>query len=407
MDQKKPSLQLRTIHRVVTVFVVLFTVYLGFTGTVIQLIDLRSLFTHAPAVDPNVRAMREAFDGPGAFQVIATSDHVAPPLPAETDFDAMLTTTVKAARATLGAAPLRFVELRMEGGRPVGQVRSEKPELRFDAVTGESMGLAPPGLNENEPPASERNTFKHLHRMTVFGDAALWINVFVAVALAIMIVTGVVMYVKLFLGRARTGRSALFWAAGGTWKTLHRAISTIAAVFLVVVTLSGSWLAVESLVFGYRMTAARGQPRVRPPDALSPLNDAALPDMLHTTLAAYDKAMPGVPVRVVQLRVYNGMPQGAVVSDGEVAKQLVFNTNTGRRVNSDELAYYPKGFPFGWQAHQVAKSVHRGDFIGMPGRLMDLIAGLSMLYLSISGIVMYWELWTKRRRAGRKALIWI
>jgi hypothetical protein len=32
----------------------------------------------------------------------------------------------------------------------------------------------------------------------------------------------------------------------------------------------------------------------------------------------------------------------------------------------------------GWQAHQIAKQVHRGDYIGLSGRWMDLAAGLSL-----------------------------
>ena len=149
-------------------------------------------------------------------------------------------------------------------------------------------------------------------------------------------------------------------------------------------------------------------PRVKQPDSSRPLKDADLPAMLHTTLAAYHKAMPGVAARVVRLRDYKGVPQGAVVSDGEVARQLVFNAVTGERVVSNAFGWTTTPiFPFGWHAHQVAKSVHRGDFIGMPGRFMDLTAGLSMIYLSVSGVVMYWELWRKRRRTGRKGMLWI
>jgi hypothetical protein len=37
---------------------------------------------------------------------------------------------------------------------------------------------------------------------------------------------------------------------------------------------------------------------------------------------------------------------------------------------------------------------------------MDLLAGFAMIYLSISGIIMYYELWKKRQKTGRQALIW-
>jgi uncharacterized iron-regulated membrane protein len=108
----------------------------------------------------------------------------------------------------------------------------------------------------------------------------------------------------------------------------------------------------------------------------------------------------------VRLRYYGGMSQGVVVSGGPAARQLVFNTATARGVSLTEPGYPPTGFPFGWQAHQIAKSVHRGDFFGLTGRIIDLLAGLSMIYLSVSGIVMYWNMWTRRRAQGRKAFIW-
>ncbi len=68
---------------------------------------------------------------------------------------------------------------------------------------------------------------------------------------------------------------------------------------------------------------------------------------------------------------------------------------------------YPKvSFPSGWEWHQRLKQIHRGDIFGMPGRWLDTIGGLSLLYLIVSGMVMYFQLWSRRRRAGRGALAW-
>ena len=52
------------------------------------------------------------------------------------------------------------------------------------------------------------------------------------------------------------------------------------------------------------------------------------------------------------------------------------------------------------------KQLHRGDYFGIPGRMPDLFAGLSMIYLSISGLVMYVDLWRRRRNAGRRGMLW-
>lgn len=396
---------LRAVHRIITVVVVVFTLYLGASGSLIQLIDLRTLFTHAPATDLNLQSIREGISGAGDFRVISVADYTAAPLSASANPAAMLATVLKAARAHIGSAPLRFIELRMEDGKPVGQIDSDRKIMRFDALTGTFLGPVVI-MRDSESPDSQRNAIKHAHRMTGLGNWALWINVVVGFGLAGLIVTGVWMYFKIYLPRTRIERKNPFWSSGGAWRSLHRSISIVAALFLTVVMLSGTWLAVESLIFGYYMTTHRPVPGQRSVDPISPLADAAIPGMLQTTMSSYQAAMPGVPARVIRLRFYGGMPQGVVVSGGEEAQQLVFNAVTGKHASETEPGYPVTGFPFGWQAHQWAKMVHRGDMFGLSGRLMDLIAGLSMVYLSISGIVMYWDMWSKRRKTGRSTLFW-
>lgn len=71
-----------------------------------------------------------------------------------------------------------------------------------------------------------------------------------------------------------------------------------------------------------------------------------------------------------------------------------------------EPSYPYQGFPFGWEEHELMKQIHRGDIIGVPGRLMDLFAGLSLIFLSASGLVMYVDLLRRRRLGGRKQLFW-
>lgn len=219
---------------------------------------------------------------------------------------------------------------------------------------------------------------------------------------------------KLYRGRKRIKRAGLFWKGGGWWRVLHRWTSVVAALFLTVVVLSGAWLALESLLFGLHNSShhsvtpsGKVMPGALGIDASSPLNDGELPQMLQATLWAYGGANVGDPIRVLRLRHYGATSQGVVVSgDRPTAEQLVFDTKTGRRLRLTEPSYPPTGFPFGWQAHQWAKSIHRGDMIGLPGRSMSLLAGFAMVYLSISGIVMYYDMWRKRARSGRRQIFW-
>jgi uncharacterized iron-regulated membrane protein len=129
--------------------------------------------------------------------------------------------------------------------------------------------------------------------------------------------------------------------------------------------------------------------------------------MLATILAAHHTSLASQPVKALRLRIYGGMSQGVIIAGlGDDTRQAVLNAVTGRVASETEPGYPETGFPFGWQAHQIAKQVHRGDYFGLTGRWMDLFAGLSIVYLSVSGAVMYLTMWSKRRRAGRVALIW-
>src|SRR5579872_1076542 len=135
---------LRAIHRMITVVVVLVTLYLGTSGTLIQLIDLRTLFEHAPATDANRQSMREGFNGTPNFQVITTPDYVASTLSRDANPSAMLRMVLQSVRSQVGALPLSYIEFRMVAGRPVGQIDAGGGSLlRFDAFSGAFVGKFP------------------------------------------------------------------------------------------------------------------------------------------------------------------------------------------------------------------------------------------------------------------------
>lgn len=401
---------MRTVHRIISLFVVLVTLYLGVTGLVIQGVDLQSLYRHVPPTDPNLMALREDHDGPGDFAVIATSDYLAPALPVQFDYQAALPRLMTAAHAALAEGPVDYAEIRMTDAGPVGRVLSGKQVFALGFDSGLSQ-LGPLPKRENERPPSVRNQFKSLHRMTTFNvNWILWINPIVGIALGVFVVTGLWMYFQLLSARRRIGRGNWFWKAGGWWRTLHRWTSLVAVVFLMIVALSGTWLAYESLVFGYYLTShlpVPGQPQAPRPPAITPLSDEQLPAMLTTSLNSWRTTLPDQPLKVLRLRIYGGMPQGIVVAGlGEETQQVAFNATTGRTASETEPGYPETGFPFGWQAHQIAKQIHRGSYLGLTGRWMDFLSALSMIFLSISGAWMYYEMWQRRRRSGRKALIW-
>jgi uncharacterized iron-regulated membrane protein len=456
--------KLKAVHRTVGMIAMIFLMYLATTGLLIQAVDLRTLFHHSPATDPNTEAMREGFDGAGDYPVIVSTDYLAAALPANADLDAMMQRIVQSARATLGDEPFRYVELRMIDSKPVGQVSTTTSLTSFDGATGQliQQGPLPRILAGGVTVPSLRNDFKGAHRsLGVLGyiplvgpyirKYALYINMVNGLVLIVMIVTGIWTYFKLFNVRRKQGLgSGPFWVAGNWKRTMHRWIGITASLFILIAACSGEWLSYESLYYGQQLAAMRqqnpqpgqapgdrsanrpqggpSQANVAPAGAtqanhsqpggqaaeggfrqspLTPLKDAEIPWMTQVTLSAARQKTKNAPIRVIRLRNYSYYPQGIVVTGGNDTRQLVFNAATGVPMSESEPGYPPVGFPFGWVAHQTAKSVHRGDFFGLPGRLMDIFAGLSLLYLCVNGIALYAELWWERRKDGKWNPFWM
>jgi hypothetical protein len=290
----------------------------------------------------------------------------------------------------------------MQDGKPVGQIASQGKLLRIDALNGAVLAGPDAGLRVQLPPQgnqeSLRNQVKGFHRLTVLGNWGQLAFVLVALTLCVMVVTGLTLYFNLLSARNRIGRKGLYWSAGGTWRNLHRLIASTASVFVVVVVFSGTFEAINSGGTAlYRIIHDGKRPGLTA-DVSSPLADAELPGMLRSTLSAYHSASPDSPIKLLRLRYFAGIPQGVVVRGGADTHQFAFNTATGSRASFQGPGYPVTGMTFGWQWDQIFKQIHRGDVIGLTGRWISLLTGLSLLFLSISGAVMYFEPWRRKRR---------
>ncbi len=252
-----------------------------------------------------------------------------------------------------------------------------------------------------------RAVFKYLHRFQFVGTYWPILMALLSIGMVVLVVTGLVHYLKLYRMRARAGRRQAFWKGGDWWRRLHRWTALAASALVIWVTLTGLALSVDS-VGSIVHQALNGK---RAPDALSgdrssPITDGELAGMTRTTLAAFAKAEPDTGIKVLRLRYFAGYPQGAVVAADADTSQHIFNGRTGARMRMWEQGYPDLSFPTGWEYHQKLKQLHRGDLFGLTGRWLQLAGGVSLLYLAISGLYMYHQLWSRRRKAGRGAPVW-
>ena len=295
---------IRPLHRIVGTILLLFTLYIGVTGLMIQSVDLRAILSHAAATDPEMMAIRESIDGTGNFAIIQPADYAAPALPDDYDLNAAISKAAAAAHASVGAGiPLKYVEVRMINGKPAGVVQTgettksvntaggnnnrgnnagrpnngganngggnggpqrEYPVSNFDLATGALLPNPPPRHTAAGILASQHGLFKEWHRAQfisgAMGDVEEVLNALVGICLGVMVVTGLILYFQLLRARRRAGLNAIFWSAGGWWRSLHRGVSVVAAVFLLVVAISGTLLSFDTFalgVYGLKHSARR------------------------------------------------------------------------------------------------------------------------------------------------------
>jgi uncharacterized iron-regulated membrane protein len=398
---------MRIVHRILSVIACLVLLYLGVTGSLIQILDLKEILGGAPESSVGMQSINEGKNGHPDYAVLTSGDYTAAPLPAYFDVLKGLGIALRGLHEQRPDSQPTFVEMRSSDGATIGQAHfgqsafdpnhDEEGLVAVDATTG--AVVHPVSVPPPIPPHSFRETLKKWHRFWVHHDVpGVYAELLAGIALWSLLVTGLIMYFRLLRQRRRIGRKQLFWMAGGRLRGYHRAVSVIAALLLIVVAFSGTWLGFESSWH----TFVSPPPHIRTPE----LSDAEILGMAGATLQALRATEPSVRIKVLRVREYGGMKQGVVVTDEPVTRQLVFNTVEGKEVSLTELGYPTSGFPFGLQMHEDIKHLHSGFLFGLWARVLDLLAGLSLIFLCVSGLVMYLDMWNKRRSGGRGQFFW-
>ncbi len=183
------------------------------------------------------------------------------------------------------------------------------------------------------------------------------------------------------------------------WRTLHRSIALVAAVFLLHLAVTGFIMNVDEYLL-----VLRGQG----PDTLFAA-PAAIPDTdlrpwLRRGQEAARSLVPQHTMTSIRLSMQDATPRVQVTFAGPQGGDITINAATGERLPGPPG---PSGRGAELDHYQFLKRLHRGDFIGsFAGRYVVIVAGFCLLYLSVSGTVMYALLLRARRNSGRKGWFW-
>jgi uncharacterized iron-regulated membrane protein len=52
------------------------------------------------------------------------------------------------------------------------------------------------------------------------------------------------------------------------------------------------------------------------------------------------------------------------------------------------------------------KHIHSGEYFGPFGIVINIIAGIALLFFAASGMWMYWSMFRRRKNAGQNAIFW-
>jgi uncharacterized iron-regulated membrane protein len=177
-------------------------------------------------------------------------------------------------------------------------------------------------------------------------------------------------------------------------RKIHRWLSVIAALFLLVVASTGVLLQVQKLTGGdEEHEREHGERSSAFTTARAPADYDA---MLARTLAAVRARAPDAAVASIELRLAGDEPQGVVTMPGEPGRQIIVDARDGRVVRDEPH-----------EGDSLLLRIHSGEIFGEPGVVLGILWGLALVTLSITGLAVYLGMYAKRRKAqGKGRVFW-
>ena len=172
-------------------------------------------------------------------------------------------------------------------------------------------------------------------------------------------------------------------------RQIHRWISLVAALFLLVVATTGVILQVQ------RLTGEDEDHDRDAPKALAISAEAYAP-MFAKTIEVARGREPKRPIASIELQLAGDEPKGVVTFPGDPGRQITVDPRDGK-VLKDEAH----------EAESLILRIHSGEILGEPGVVLGVFWGSALVVLSITGFIVYLELYRRRRKAsGKSGLFW-
>ncbi len=173
----------------------------------------------------------------------------------------------------------------------------------------------------------------------------------------------------------------------------HRWISAVAALFLIVVAVSGVILQVQRLA-GEDADADADRPRST--ELSTAIPSPVYGALVSRTLDAVRQRAPNAVIASVSLRGEGSDIEGVVDLPGDPLREIIVDANSGR-IKSDERH----------EAESLILRIHSGEILGEPGVVLGVLWGTALVVLLITGGWVYVDMYRRRLKgSGKRGLFW-
>ena len=173
-----------------------------------------------------------------------------------------------------------------------------------------------------------------------------------------------------------------------TLRALHRWFGLVSAILFMGIAVTGLALQVDLWITG-KPPPGQTKPGAPPPPTLP--SDAEMQEFMKNAMLA---ARRDDSVTAAKTLTFNFGPNPTANFERK-----------GKKIDVTTGQYIPPG-PKKRDWHYIFQDIHAGYFLGTFGRILSCFLAISLFVLSFTGLQVYLEMYTKRKKLGRKGLFW-
>ena len=180
-------------------------------------------------------------------------------------------------------------------------------------------------------------------------------------------------------------------------RKLHRWFGLVSGVFMIIIAITGAALQVEMTLNNH--PALRVKTQAPPP--MPPLSDSDKEKIGVIVAASINEvglSHPDLSIGAIQV---NRSPRGVSVSIGEGGrggKMLKYDEHIGSLIPIEQ--------PAPDKLHKFLIDLHGGFLFGPVGQVISFLMGAALVLFSVTGLVLYFDMFARRRKIGKKGWFW-